>query len=301
MNLINALRQHARKAETVAAGARALLVAIAILFVATPVVAQETERAAFRVCADPSNLPFSNQAKEGYENKIAALMAKDLGLPVEYYWQPYQMGFDRLTLKGWNEKENRYNCDIVMGTTSLDVGETTKPYYASTYALVYKKGGKFGNVDSAQELVDRAKKNNSLRIGVFDVGPGAAWLQQNGLLTQLVPYTSQSGSRKINPSRIVADVANGEIDAAVVWGPIGGYYAQQHKSADLAVLPLMSPDIKFRYGISMGARFGEEEWMQTIERLMAENEKGIHDILVAYDVPLVPIPKADLVQEDDDD
>ncbi len=289
-------------------GAARIAIAAALAFATVTSIApranaaEEGERDAFRVCADPNNLPFSNQAKEGYENEIAALMAKDLGLPVEYYWQPQQMGFDRLTLKGWNEKEKRYNCDIVIGTTSLDVGTTTKPYYASTYVLVYPKGGDLGDLDSAQELVDKARDNSALRIGAFDVGPGAAWLQEYGLLPQMEPYRGQSGSREVTPARIVKDVVDGKIDAAIVWGPIAGYYAQQYEDANLEVLPLESDArIKMDYGISMGMRYGEDEWMQTIERLIAENREGIHNILRDYNVPLVEIPKEDLVQEDDDD
>jgi mxaJ protein len=300
MRLPDASQQHACQAvNSAAAWVKIIATAIIILFVTTPIVAQAKERAAFRVCADPNNLPFSNQAKAGYENKIAALMAHDLSLPVEYYWQPYQEGFDRLTLKGWNKKEKRYNCDIVIGTTGLDVGTTTKPYYASTYTLVYPKGGKLGDLSSAQELAAKAHKNRALRIGVFDVGPGATWLQQNDLLTQLVPYRGQSGSRKVTPGRIVGDVADGKIDAAVVWGPIAGYYAQKYKSANLEILPLKSPGIRFDYSISMGMRYGEDKWMRTIERLLAKNKSEIHKILTQYNVPLVPIPKADLVRQYD--
>lgn len=261
----------------------------------------EVVRDAFRVCADPNNLPFSNQAEQGFENKIAEVMAKDLDLPVEYYWVPQQAGFDRLTLKSWNEQENRYQCDLVMGTTSLDVGTTTTPYFASTYTLVYPKGGVFGDLKSSGDFAEVASSNKALRIGTFDLGPGAAWLQQNGLLVQLEPYQAQSGSREITPARIVKDVVDGKIDAALVWGPIGGYYAQQYESADLEVLPLESQGIKFDYGISMGMRYGEDEWMETIERLIDENQDEIHNILAAYNVPLVDIPKEDLVQEDDDD
>jgi mxaJ protein len=265
----------------------------------------EVKRDAFRVCADPNNLPFSNQNKQGYENEIAELMAKDLGLPVEYYWVPFQMGYDRIGLKGWNEQENHFNCDIVMGTTSLEVGETTKPYYASTYMLVYPKGGPLGDLQSSQQLVDKAMNDRTLQIGAFDMGPGAAWLQAKGLLAQLEPYRSQSGSRKVTPARIVKDVADGKIDAALVWGPIAGYYADKYKDANLEVLPLTSgnevPGLRFDYGISMGMRYGEDEWMQTIERLLAQNKDQIHEILAEYNVPLVKIPKQDLVQEDDDD
>lgn len=263
---------------------------------------EEVKRDAFRVCADPNNLPFSNRAEQGFENEIAELMAKELDLPVEYYWLPQQMGFDRLSLKGWNEQENRYQCDIVMGTTSLDVGTTTTPYFASTYTLVYPKGGEFGDLASAQDFVSIASENSSLRIGTFDLGPGAAWLQQNGLLAQLEPYQGQSGSRQVTPARIVKDVADGKIDAALVWGPIGGYYAKQYESADLEVLPLESDvGIRFDYGISMGMRYGEDEWMQTVERLIDEKKEEIQEILTAYNVPLVEIPKEDLVEEDDDD
>jgi mxaJ protein len=250
-----------------------------------------------RVCADPNNLPFSSKAKDGYENEIAALMAKDLGLPLRYYWQPYQAGFDRLTLKGWNKKEKRYNCDIVIGTTGLDVGTTTKPYYASTYVAVYRRGGKLGDLNSAQELAEAARKNRAIRIGAFDIGPGASWLERYGLLPQLVPYRGQSGSRKVTPGRIVNDVAQGKIDAALVWGPIAGYYAQKTKAADLELLPLKAPGIRFAYGISMGMRYDEDKWMRTIERLTAKNREQIHDVLAKYNVPLVPIPKQDLMPD----
>jgi quinoprotein dehydrogenase-associated probable ABC transporter substrate-binding protein len=269
------------------------------------VAAGDIERKAFYVCADPNNLPFSNRAEEGFENKIAQLMAKDLGLPVEYYWVPFQMGYDRLGLKGWNEKEDRFNCDIIMGTTSLEVGETTTPYYASTYTLVYPKGGKLGDLETAQDLVDKAEDNRALRIGAFDLGPGAAWLQVNGLLPQLAPYRAQSGSRAVTPARIVKDVVDGKIDAALVWGPIAGYYAHKYKNANLEVLPLKSdagiPGLRFDYGIAMGIRYGEEDWMRTIEQLIADNNAQIQSILTEYHVPLVKIPKQDLLKEEDDD
>jgi ABC-type amino acid transport substrate-binding protein len=206
-----------------------------------------------------------------------------------------------LTLKGWNEKENRYQCDLVMGTTSLDVGTTTTPYYASTYTVVYPRGGKLGDLNSAQQLVQKARTLDDFHIGAFDVGPGAAWVQQNGLLPQLVPYRAQSGSREVTPARIVKDVVDGEIDAAIVWGPIAGYYAQEYGSAGLEVLPLHAEGIRFAYGISMGMRYGEEDWMKTVERLIVENKEQIRGILDEYNVPLVEIPKEDMVKEDDDD
>ncbi len=262
---------------------------------------EEAKRDAFRVCADPNNMPFSNQAEEGFENKIAEVMAKDLDLPVEYYWQPYQMGFDRVTLKGWDEKEDRYQCDIVIGTTGLDVGTTTTPYYASTYTLIYPTDGKLGDLDSAQELAEKAVGMSDFRIGAYDLGPGAAWIQQNGLLGQMAPYRAQSGSREVTPARIVKDVVDGEIDAAIVWGPIAGYYAQKYASANLEMLPLKAQGIKFDYGVSMGMRYGEDEWMATIERLIADNKQEIHKILTDYNVPLVKIPEEDMVKEDDDD
>lgn len=275
----------------------------AVLSLTSPAAAQdEAERTAFRVCADPNNLPLSNEGKEGFENKIAELMAAKLDLPVEYYWYPYQMGFGRNTLKGWNEEENRFHCDIVMGTTSLEVGKTTKPYYASSYVLLYARGRGLGDLDSPQDLVERAREDRSLRIGVFDKGPGAAWLQANGLLIQLVGYQAQSGSREQTPARVIKDVVDGDIDAAIIWGPIGGYYAQEYEDADLEIFPLESDSgIRFDYSISMGMRYGEDEWMQTIERLIDENQAEIHEILAEYNVPLVEIPKEDLEGGDDDD
>ena len=247
-------------------------------------------REALRVCQDPNNLPFSNVKGEGIENKIAELFGKALGLPVTYYSFPQRLAFIRNTLR-YKLPGQDYPCDIVMGVpVGFDQVSVTKPYYRSTYALVFPKGKGLDQVASGEDFLKLdAKKLDALRIGVYDRSPASDWLAKHKLTDQGVPYQIMNADPDQYPGQIIErDLAEGKIDAAIVWGPIAGYFAHRVKSPELAVVPLKSePGVKFDYQMAMGVRYGEREWKQQIENLIATRKPEIEAILKDYGVPLV--------------
>jgi quinoprotein dehydrogenase-associated probable ABC transporter substrate-binding protein len=244
-----------------------------------------------RVCQDPNNLPFSNRAGEGFENKIAELLARELGWTLEYTWFPQRMGFIRNTLRGRDPGSNRFKCDLVIGVpVGFELASTTKPYYRSTYALVYVKGKGLDGVTAPEGLLDlEPAKLKSLKLGVVGQTPPADWLLRHRLFDQVVPYQLQSGDPERYPGEIVEkDLVAGKVDVAFVWGPIAGYFAKNAASAKLAVVPFEpTPGIQFDFRIAMGVRFGEREWKDRIERLVEANRGRIQAILAAYGVPLL--------------
>ena len=260
--------------------------------------AAEESRTAFRPCIDPSNLPFANDKGEGFENRIAELFARKLGLPVQSYSFPQRMNFIRNTLRYRLPGED-FRCDIVMSVPeSYDQAWPTKAYYRSTYALVYRKGKGLDQVKSGPDLFALpADVRSKLTIGVYDKSPAATWLVKHGMESQTKPYPIMSPDPDQYPGQIIdKELARGTIDAAVVWGPIAGYYAKRVHDVELVVIPLRSePGIKFDYAIAMGVRRGEEEWKATVEKLIADNQAAITGILREYNVPLIdangdPVP-----------
>jgi quinoprotein dehydrogenase-associated probable ABC transporter substrate-binding protein len=245
---------------------------------------------ALRVCIDPSNLPFSNTNGEGIENKIAELFGAKLGLKVEYYAFPQRMGFIRNTLRYKLPGED-YKCDVVLGVPAgYDMVSATKPYYRSTYALVFPKGKALDRVQSGPELFNvPSDTQKKLRIGVYDKSPASTWLAKHGWEDQAQVYPMLSPNPEQYPGEIIErDLAHGAIDAAIVWGPIAGFYAKRVKSPELVVIPLKSePGIRFDYEMAMGVRYGEPAWKATIEKLIAENQGALTSILRDYNVPLV--------------
>jgi quinoprotein dehydrogenase-associated probable ABC transporter substrate-binding protein len=243
-----------------------------------------------RVCQDPNNLPFSNLKGEGFENKIAELFAAKLGWKLEYFSFPQRMGFIRNTLR-FKLPGEQYPCDLVIGVpATYDQVSPTRPYYRSTYALVYPEGGKLAGVHSIQDLDTLPPEGlRALRIGVFDRSPVSEWLLKHGLLDQAVPYRMMNADPDYYPGEIIEkDLTEGKIDAAIVWGPIAGYFAKRVSQPRLILVPLASePPIRLDYDIAMGVRFGEREWKATIERLIAENQSAIEQILRSYGVPLL--------------
>jgi quinoprotein dehydrogenase-associated probable ABC transporter substrate-binding protein len=251
---------------------------------------QPPKREAFRVCQDPNNLPFSNTKGEGIENRIAEVFGKALGLPVTYYSFPQRLAFIRNTLRYKLPGED-YPCDIVMGVpVGFDQVSVTKPYYRSTYALVFPKGKGLDEVKSGEDFLhlDR-KKLESLRIGVYDRSPASDWLARHKLTDQGVPYRIMNADPAQYPGQIIEDdLAQGKIDAAIVWGPIAGYFAKRVKSPQLEVVPLKSESgIKLDYQMAMGVRYGERAWKQQIEQLIDAKRPEIQAILKEYGVPLV--------------
>ena len=270
--------------------AAARMSAVLALAIGSSAVGAEDARTAFRPCIDPSNLPFANTQGEGFENRIADLFAKKLGLPVQSYAFPQRMNFIRNTLRYKLPGED-FRCDIVMSVPSgYDQAWATAPYYRSTYALVYAKGKGLDQVKTGTDLFALpSERRNKLIIGIHDRSPASAWLVKHGLEGQAKPYQMLSPNPDTYPGEIIEkDLAEGKIDVAIVWGPIAGYYAKRVRNVDLVVVPLKSePGVKFDYEIAMGVRYGEREWKETIEKLIAENQPAITAILREYSVPLL--------------
>jgi quinoprotein dehydrogenase-associated probable ABC transporter substrate-binding protein len=259
----------------------------------TPASAQtevKAERLAFRVCQDPNNLPFSNVSGEGIENRIAELFGKELGLPVTYYSFPQRLAFIRNTLRYKLPGED-FRCDIVMGVPSgYDQVSATKPYYHSTYALVYAKGRAMDGVKTIEDLLAlNPTARSKLRIGLYDRTPASDWLVKHGMVEQGVPYQTMNAEPEFYPGEILErDLVAGKIDAAIVWGPIAGYFTKRVKTAQLVSIPMRSePGVKFDFKMAMGVRYGEREWKQQIETLIDAKQNEIRAILDEFGVPLV--------------
>ncbi len=236
------------------------------------------DRTALRVCADPADLPFSNDQGEGFENKIAELMAGELGVPVAYTWFPQSTGFVRNTLRA-----NR--CDLIMGVVATDeLVQNTNPYYRSTYVLAYRTADqdRFGDIDSP--LMQLA------RIGVVAGTPPSDILARRGLFSQVEPYQLVVDTRVDQPGRkMIQDLADGRIDAALVWGPIAGYWGRQQQ-VPISFVPLKSDPrsgLRMDFRISMGIRQGEPDWKRRVNDAIRALKPQIQAILTDYGVPLV--------------
>ena len=265
---------------------------LALLSVALPGQTQDsvTERRALRVCQDPNNLPFSNSNGEGIENKIAEVFGKALGLPVTYYSFPQRLAFIRNTLR-YKLPGQDFPCDIVMGVpVGYDQVLVTKPYYRSTYALVYARGKGLDEVRSAQDFLklDRALLS-TLRIGVYDRSPASDWLNKHGLVDSGVPYKIMNADPQQYPGEIIEkDLASGKLDVAIVWGPIAGYFAKRVRLPALQVIALESePGVRLDYAMAMGVRHGEQAWKRQVESLLDVHAAQIQEILQNYGVPLL--------------
>lgn len=275
-------------AMTAAMAAACLLAPLATGAAAQDAPAKRTE---LRVCQDPNNLPFSNTKGEGIENRIAEVFGKALNLPVTYYSFPQRLAFIRNTLR-YKLPGQDYPCDIVMGVpVGFEEGvSVTKPYYRSTYALVFPKGKGMDNVATVNDFLALGPaKLKAMRIGLYDRSPASAWLSQHQLVESGVPYQMMNPDPQQYPGEIIEkDLASGRLDAAIVWGPIAGYFAQRVKTPQLVVLPLKSePGIRLDYEMAMGVRFGEREWKQQVEGLIESRKADIQAILKEYGVPLV--------------
>jgi quinoprotein dehydrogenase-associated probable ABC transporter substrate-binding protein len=245
-----------------------------------------------RVCQDPNNLPFSNRALQGFENKIAALLAADLGWSIDYTWYPQRMGFIRNTLRARDAESGAFKCDLVTGVAAgFDMGATTRPYYRSSYAMAYVKGKGLDSVHSLEDLLRLPEaRRASLRLGVFGGSPVADWLLDHGLIERMVSYQPQSGDPAHYPGEMVEkDLAGGAIDIAFIWGPIAGYFARQSQAPPITVVALQpQPGMQFDFDIVMATRFGEAAYKQRIDAAIERNRGKIDAILADYGVPLLP-------------
>jgi quinoprotein dehydrogenase-associated probable ABC transporter substrate-binding protein len=244
-----------------------------------------------RVCQDPNNLPFSNRAQAGFENRIAALFAQELGWKLEHVWFPQRIGFIRNTLRARQENSDRFKCDLVTGVPAgFELAATTHPYYHSSYALVYVKGKGLDGVRGLDDLLAlKPEQRSKLRLGVFTASPVTEWLLQNRLMEQVEWYQNQTGDAEQYPGEIIErDLAGGKIDVAVVWGPIAGYFARNTRSAPIVAVPLQSrPGMKLDFEIAMGVRQSDKAFRQRIDQLIDANQLKIAAILEQYGVPLL--------------
>ena len=235
------------------------------------------DRTTLRVCADPHNLPYSNQAGEGFENKIAELFAARLDLPLDYTWFPQTVGFVRNTL-------GARRCDLVIGVaTTNELMQNSNPYYRSSYVLIQRADAE----PKIRSLDDPALQ--AMRIGAVVRTPPVTLMAMNGLADNLVGYHLVVDTRVESPGRqMVEDLAAGKIDAGVLWGPIAGYWATR-QGVPIEVAPLLGENagVRMDFRISMGMRRNEPEWKLRVNDLLAENQAAIQAILLEYGVPLL--------------
>lgn len=251
-------------------------------------------RTTLRICADPYSLPSSNQALQGYENKIAELFGRKLGLPVTYEWFPQRMGFIRNTLNNnIDNPDGSYKCDLVLSVVEhFDMAATTRPYMRSSWALVYVKGRGLDYIQSQDDLLSiTPEQRAALRIGVWDKGPATEWIAQNDLMDRATPYQSMSGDAQQSPGQIIErDLVQDKINLTFVWGPIAGYQAQRIKDAEVRVIPLHNEaGRRFDFQIAMAVRFADQAWKAQVDKLIADNQAEIDAILKSYGVPLLPL------------
>ena len=232
----------------------------------------------FRACADPRDLPFSNQAGEGFENKIADLFAKKLGKDLAYTFYPDATGFIRNTL-------NAQRCDVVMGVAlGDDMVQPTNPYYRTAYVAAYAKNGPLAGLDSLSD-----PRLKTAKIGVVAGTPPASYLAVDGLLDHIKSYALVVDTRHESPNaQMMADLDKGVIDVALMWGPLAGFYARSAHTP-IAVQPLVKETggPKLIYRIAMGVRHSDQHWKRDLNKLIKDNRVEIDTILRGYGVPLL--------------
>jgi quinoprotein dehydrogenase-associated probable ABC transporter substrate-binding protein len=264
------------------------LAALAAMVLAMPPLRSlaATDVMPLRVCADPNNLPFSNQRGDGFENRIATLVARDLGRPLAYYFQPQRRGFARSTL-------NAGRCDLIVGVlTGSDRVLTTRPYYRSTFVFVSRPAGPV-----IRSFDDRRLAR--LRVGIQLTGddygnpPPAQALASRGLAAVVRGFPVYGDYSHASPLRTIVDaVAANEIDAAAVWGPVGGYFAAREQQP-LVVTPI-TPErrangITFAFSIAMAVRTGDGDLKQRLDTVIRRRQPDIDRILRRFNVPVLAV------------
>jgi quinoprotein dehydrogenase-associated probable ABC transporter substrate-binding protein len=231
-----------------------------------------------RVCADPNNLPFSNEKGEGFENKLAEVFAAKLDKKLAYTFYPQATGFVRMTL-------GSHRCDVIMGYPQGDeMVQNTNPYYRTAYALVIKSGAPLDGVDALGDPRLQGK-----RIGVVAGTPPATYLVVHGLMANAKPYPLVVDTRfDSSGAAMMKDLASGEIDAGVLWGPIAGYRAARaNPPMHVQLLLKDAGGPRLVYNITMGVRPSDQNWKRQLNKLIAENQSAIDKVLLDFDVPLL--------------
>jgi quinoprotein dehydrogenase-associated probable ABC transporter substrate-binding protein len=273
---------------------RRLVQAVVGLAVSVPAIPASAQRPApltpglIRVCADPDNMPFSNQKGEGYENKIADLIAKSWDSKLQYVWWPIRRGYFRM-LSGTY-------CDVVIESpVGLDMAGVTKPYYRSGYAFVSRKGSGLEDLNSLDD--PRLKK---LKIGVNlfvssdgEHSPPEMALSSHGVVGNLTGYNT-SYDENIRPEDIINGVAKKEVDLAIVWGPMAGYFVKR-SPVPLVLTPIAvdvdsASGFPMQYNVGMALRRRDHELRDSLEAFLDQHQTEIQALLKEYSVPTIPIP-----------
>src|SRR4051812_4491813 len=243
------------------------------------------KRRVLRVAADPNNLPLSNDKGEGFENKLAELLAKELHADLQYVWHAQRRGFFRETM-------TQGDCDLAMSApTHFQRALTARPYYRSSYMFVSRKDRnlKIESLDDPQL--------QKLKIGVQVIGddgvntPPAHALAARGIIDNVVGYTVYGDYSLPNPTaRIIEAVANGDVDIAIAWGPLAGYFAPRQR-VPLELLPLTGNDARssmtFTFDIGVGVRKGNTQLCDEVSRIFEKRQSDVNAILDSYGVPRI--------------
>lgn len=258
--------------------ASAVLIAVAASTAPTP-------RRTLRVCADPNNLPFSNDKGEGFENRLAEMLARDLEAALTYTWWAQRRGFARNTLRAGV-------CDVIMGVpSSYELALPTRPYYRSTYVFVYPRASGL-QIRSFDDPILR-----TLRIGVHVIGddyanvPPAHALSNRGIVKNVVGYSIYGNYAEPNPpARLIEAVAKGEVDVAIAWGPLAGYFARE-QSVPLEIVPVSPevdlPFLPFVFDIAMGVRREDTALREELDSFLVRRAREIDALLDEYGIPYV--------------
>jgi mxaJ protein len=271
---------------------RAGFLAPVLLGVAVPVSAQRPaplQPGLLRVCADPDNMPSSNDKGEGFENKLAGMIAKEWNSKLEYVWYPTRRGYFRIL--------NGMYCDVAMeAPAGLDMAGATKPYFRSGYFFVSRKGSGLENVSS---LADPRLKKLKIGVNIYtsdaENSPPAMALSQYGVVGNLTGYStffSEGGSR---PEDIVNAVASKAVDIAIAWGPLAGYFGNK-STTPLVLQPLPEKDslseTPFRYSIGLAVRRRDRELRDSLQSFLDRHQADVQALLKEYSIPTFPIPPA---------
>ena len=269
-------------AKTYALKSGALALVLAVLphaaIAADTNLPDQVNRKVLRVCSSPENLPYSNEKGEGFENKIAEIIADELKVPIEYTWYPLGLGLARRTLAA-------KKCDVIMQTIQADEYTlNTNGYYRSTYALIYKKGGPLDGVTSIFDQKLKGKKLSN------QGGPVGDQIAKAGLMPDAKSYRLMVDRRYENPEKeIIEDVRSGAIDVGVVWGPFAGYFTRPYKD-ELSVVPLteeVAGTSKLEYRMTMGVRVNEVAWKRQLNEIIKKRQGDINQVLLDFGIPII--------------
>ena len=249
-----------------------------------------------RVCADPNNLPYSNEQKQGFENQLAALIGKDLNMQVTYFWFPQREAFFRKTL-------NSGVCDVVMGVpTGIDEAVTTRPYYHSTYVFISRQDRHL-HITSFDD-----PRLRTLKIGVHILGeeddslPPVHAFTSRGIVRNLVGFSIFGNlNEKDPPADLIKAVEDGKVDVAVAWGPLAGYFTR-HSTVPLEITPIEGdpklPRLPFHFDIAIGVRPGDQVLKNSLDAELVRRHAAIRQILNSYGIPQFDEAATSHVRED---